>query len=159
MLNRKKLVQLSLSEIPSETEYLDYKRQIDLRSTSGRGKLIRLICAMNNSNPNGQSFIFVGISDDKNIVGTSYLDDANFQNAIKGFIANAPKVSYENIHFKTLASNKFIGIITIYPSENENMKHDSSIGLCFQGLYIMGESLVFNQISSYFKISLWGKQN
>ena len=120
MLNRKKLVQLSLSEIPSETEYLDYKRQIDLRSTSGRGKLIRLICAMNNSNPNGQSFIFVGISDDKNIVGTSYLDDANFQNAIKGFIANAPKVSYENIHFKTLASNKFIGIITIYPSENES---------------------------------------
>jgi hypothetical protein len=120
VLNRKKLVQLSLSEIPSETEYLDYKRQIDLTSTSGRGKLIRLICAMNNSNPNGQSFIFVGIGDDKSIIGTSFLDDANFQNAVKGFIANPPKVSYENINFKELAPNKFIGIITIYPSKNES---------------------------------------
>jgi len=120
VLNRKKLVQLSLSEIPSETEYLDYKRQIDLTSTPGRGKLIRLICAMNNSNPNGQSFIFVGIGDDKSVVGTSFLDDAIFQNAVKGFIANPPKLSYENINFKTLASNRFVGIITIYPSKNES---------------------------------------
>jgi len=120
VLNRKKLVQLSLSEIPSETEYIDYKRQIDLTSISGRAKLIRLICAMNNSNPNGQSFIFVGIDDDKSIVGTSFLDDANFQNSVKEYISNSPKLSYENVNFKELAPDEFIGIITIYPSEAES---------------------------------------
>ncbi len=118
MLNRNKLVQLSLSEIPSETEYLDYKQQIDITSESGRAKLIRLICAMNNSNPYGHSFIFVGIGDDKSVIGTPFLDDANFQNAVKDFINNCPKLSYENINFKGSASEEFIGIITIYPSEN-----------------------------------------
>ncbi|MDN3653605.1 ATP-binding protein [Thalassotalea ponticola] len=118
MLNRNKLLQLSLSEIPSETEYLDYKQQIDITSESGRAKLIRLICAMNNSNPNAHSFIFVGIGDDKTIIGVPFLDDAKFQNAVKGFISNCPKLSYENINFNDTAPEKFIGIITIYPSEN-----------------------------------------
>ena len=117
MLNRKKLIQLSLSEIPSETEFLDYKQEINLSSESGRGKLIRLICAMNNSNPNGTSFIFVGISDDKKIVGTNFLDDADFQNSTKGFITDCPKLSYENIIYGDIPTNKFIGIITIYPNE------------------------------------------
>lgn len=118
MLNRNKLVQLSLSEIPSETEYLDYKKQIDITSDTGRAKLIRLICAMNHSNPNAYSFIFVGIGDDKSIIGTPFLDDANFQNAVKDFINNCPKLSYENINFKGATSEEFIGIITIYPSED-----------------------------------------
>lgn len=117
MLNRKKLIQLSISEIPSETEYLDYKQQINLSSEAGRGKLIRLICAMNNSNPNGMSFIFVGIGDDKSFIGAPFLDDADFQNSVKDFIANCPKLSYENITFKELPLDKFIGIITIYPND------------------------------------------
>ena len=117
MLNRKKLIQLSISEIPSETEYLDYKLQINLSSDAGRGKLIRLICAMNNSNPNGMSFIFVGIGDDKSFIGAPFLDDSDFQNSVKDFIANCPKLSYENINFKELSPDRFIGIITIYPNE------------------------------------------
>ncbi len=117
MLDRKKLVQLSLSEIPSETEYLDYKQQIDLTSVPGRGKLIRLICAMNNSNPNGMSFIFVGIRDDKTLMGVHFIDDADFQNSVKSFITNCPKLSYENISFAELQPHKFVGVITIYPNE------------------------------------------
>lgn len=117
MLNRRKLVQIALSEIPSETEFLDYKKEIHISSESGRGKLIRIICAMNNSNPYGKSFIFVGIDDDKNQSGTNFLDDANFQNAINGYIKNCPKVTYENIEFPGLKSNTYIGLITIYPND------------------------------------------
>jgi hypothetical protein len=116
VLNRKKLVQLSISEIPSETEYLDYKQQINLSSEQSRGKLIKLICAMNNSNPNGMSFIIIGVRDDKILIGVPFLDDANFQNAVKGFITDCPKLSYENIKFEELPSGDFIGVISIYPN-------------------------------------------
>ncbi|NIY91157.1 ATP-binding protein [Vibrio diazotrophicus] len=118
MLNRRKLIQLALSEVPSETEYLDYKQEINLSSEAGRAKLLRIICAMSNSNPTGRSFIFVGISDSKELIGTSFIDDADFQNAIKGYISNCPKVIYENVSVSSLASNKFIGIISIYPNGN-----------------------------------------
>lgn len=116
MLNRRKLIQVVLSEIPSETEYLDYKREINITSEPGRAKLLRLICAMNNSNPNGRSFIFVGIDDSKELVGTSFLDDAVFQNAIAGFIKNCPKITYENVNISSLGIDRFIGVISIYPN-------------------------------------------
>ncbi|WP_217519012.1 ATP-binding protein [Vibrio metschnikovii] len=118
MLNRRKLIQLALSEVPSETEYLDYKQEINLSSEAGRAKLLRIICAMSNSNPAGRSFIFVGISDSKELIGASFIDDADFQNAIKGYISNCPKVIYENVSVPSLESNKFVGIISIYPNEN-----------------------------------------
>lgn len=117
MLNRKKLIQISLSEIPSETEYLDYKQKINLFSDSGRAKIIRLICAMNNSNPKSMSFIFVGIGDNKELVGASFFDDADFQNAIKDFLPDFLKLSYENVKFPGLPEGRFIGVITIYPSQ------------------------------------------
>ncbi|EGR1599272.1 ATP-binding protein [Vibrio parahaemolyticus] len=118
MLNRRKLIQLALSEVPSETEYLDYKQEINISSEAGRAKLLRIICAMSNSNPAGRSFIFVGISDSKELLGAPFIDDADFQNAIKGYISHCPKVIYENVSVPSLESNKFIGIISIYPNEN-----------------------------------------
>ena len=118
MLNRKKLILLALSEIPSETEYLDYKREINLTSDSARGKLIRIICAMSNSNPDSKSFILIGISDNKDLVGNSFIDDAEFQNAVKDYLPFTLKLSCENVKFPELPEDKFIGVITIYPSEN-----------------------------------------
>jgi hypothetical protein len=118
VLNRKKLIQLALSEIPSETEYLDYKQEINLTSESSRGKLIRIICAMSNSTPNSKSFILVGISDNKELVGSSFIDDADFQNSVKDYLPLSLKISYENVKFTELPENRFIGVITIYPTEN-----------------------------------------
>ena len=118
MLNRKKLIQLALSEIPSETEFLDYKQEINLTSVSARGKLIRIICAMSNSNPYSKSFILIGINDNKELVGSSFIDDSVFQNAVKDYLPITLKLSYENVKFPNLPENEFIGVITIYPSEH-----------------------------------------
>ena len=119
MLNRRKLIQLALSEVPAETEYLDYKQEIDLTNERDRGKLIKLVAALSNSNPNGMSFVIIGVTDSKRIVGINFIDDAKFQNAIRGYLENCPKILYENIAHDSLPKDKFIGLLTIQPENSE----------------------------------------
>lgn len=143
MLSRKKLIQLALSELPSETEYLDYKQQIDLASDKGRAKLIKLIAAMSNSNPQGMSFIIVGVTDRKNVIGASFIDDAKLQNAIRGYLESSPKVRYENVTHDQLPQDKFIGLITIYP-ENSVCRVSKKIWKLCQGstYYRIGSTII-----------------
>jgi hypothetical protein len=115
MINKRLLVKNLLAH-NNENSFYDKKRQLNLHSKEGKGKFLKHICALSNSNPFNNSYIVVGVEDDDNeIVGDDFFDDSRIQNLVNAYLENPPKITYDNIPFPNLPKEKVIGLVTIKP--------------------------------------------
>lgn len=118
MLNKRILIKNLLSHNDENTFY-DKKESIDLSSNTGKGKLLKHICALSNSNPDNNSYLIIGIANETNeIKGFSFVDDSLIQNLVNAYLTDPPLIRYENIYFPNLPRDKVIGLLTISPKEN-----------------------------------------
>ncbi|WKN32122.1 ATP-binding protein [Porifericola rhodea] len=116
MINKRLLIKNLISH-NGEGTFFDKKRSISLSSDSEKAKLLKHICALSNSNPENESYIIFGISDDDNsIIGTSAFDDSVIQNLVRSNLENPPIVSYENIQFPETKYYQTVGLLTIFPN-------------------------------------------
>lgn len=116
MINKRLLIKNLLAH-NDENSFYDKKRQLNLHSREGKGKFLKHICALSNSNPNNNSYIVVGVEDETNeIVGDDFFDDSRIQNLVNAFLENPPKIQYENIPFPNLPKDRVVGLVTIKPN-------------------------------------------
>ncbi|WP_136667244.1 ATP-binding protein [Flavobacterium sp. H122] len=116
MINKRLLIKNLLAH-NDENSFYDKKRQLNLHTREGKGKFLKHICALSNSNPNNNSYIVVGVEDESNeIVGDDFFDDSRIQNLVNAFLENPPKIQYENIPFPHLEKDKVVGLVTIKPN-------------------------------------------
>jgi len=115
MINKRLLIKHLLAH-NDENSFYDKKRKIDISLKEGKGKFLKHVCALSNSNPNNNSFIVIGVNDEDNkIVGVDFFDDSKIQNLINAYLSNPPIVQYENIPFPHLPDDKVVGLVTIRP--------------------------------------------
>jgi hypothetical protein len=115
MINKRLLVKNLLAH-NNENSFYDKKRQLNLHTKEGKGKFLKHICALSNSNPFNNSYIVVGVEDDDNeIVGDDFFDDSRIQNLVNAYLENPPKITYDNIPFPNLPKEKVVGLVTIKP--------------------------------------------
>lgn len=115
MINKRLLIKNLLSH-NDENSFYDKKRLIDIGEKEGKGKFLKHICALSNSNPKNNSYIVIGVEDEDNrITGVDFFDDSKIQNLINAYLTNPPIVQYENIPFPHLPDDKVVGLVTIRP--------------------------------------------
>ncbi|MGO4919445.1 ATP-binding protein [Maribacter spongiicola] len=113
MINKRLLVKNLLAH-NDENSFYDKKRFISIGEKEGKGKFLKHVCALANSNPKNNSFIVVGVEDEDNkIVGVDFFDDSKIQNLVNAYLDNPPLISYENIPFPHLPNGKVVGLVTI----------------------------------------------
>ncbi|QXP80425.1 MULTISPECIES: ATP-binding protein [Winogradskyella] len=118
MINKRLLIKHLLAH-NDENSFYDKKRKIDIGSKEGKGKFLKHICALSNSNPENNSYIVIGVEDEDNkIIGVDFFDDSKIQNLINAYLTNPPIVQYENIPFPHLPENKVVGLVTIRPIDS-----------------------------------------
>ncbi|MGQ7945791.1 ATP-binding protein [Flavobacterium sp. WC2509] len=116
MINKRLLIKNLLAH-NDESSFYDKKRQLNLHTREGKGKFLKHICALSNSNPTNNSYIVVGVEDENNqIVGDDFFDDSRIQNLVNAFLENPPRIQYENVPFPNLPKDKVIGLVTIKPN-------------------------------------------
>lgn len=116
MINKRLLVKNLLAH-QDENSFYDKKRRLNLYEKEGKAKFIKHICALSNSNPLNNSYIVIGVEDkDNQIVGVDFYDDSRIQNLIDAYLDNPPLVTYENILFPHLPTDKVVGLVTIFPN-------------------------------------------
>src|SRR6187402_3083073 len=116
MINKRLLIKNLLAH-NDESSFYDKKRQLNLHTREGKGKFLKHICALSNSNPTNNSYIVVGVEDqDNEIVGDDFFDDSRIQNLVNAFLENPPRIQYENVPFPNLPKDKVIGLVTIKPN-------------------------------------------
>lgn len=116
MINKRLLIKNLLSH-NDENSFYDKKQKLSLGSKEGKAKFIKHVCALSNSNPENNSYIIIGVSDEENkIVGVDFYDDSKIQNLVNAYLVNPPKIQYENVPFPRLARHKVVGLVTIYPN-------------------------------------------
>lgn len=116
MINKRLLIKNLLAH-NDECSFYDKKRHIDLGSKEGKAKFLKHICALSNSNPANNSYIVVGVEDESNeIRGVDFFDDSKIQNLVNAYLDNPPIISYENVMFPHLPSDKVVGLVTIRPT-------------------------------------------
>jgi Domain of unknown function (DUF5929)/Schlafen, AlbA_2 len=116
MINKRLLIKNLLAH-NDESSFYDKKRKIDLGTKEGKAKFLKHICALSNSNPKNNSFIVIGVEDEGNeIRGVDFFDDSKLQNLVNAYLTNAPIISYENVMFPHLPSDKVVGLVTIRPT-------------------------------------------
>ena len=116
MINKRLLIKNLLAH-NDENSFYDKKRQLNLHTREGKGKFLKHICALSNSNPTNNSYIVVGVEDQENeIVGDDFFDDSRIQNLVNAFLENPPKIQYENVPFPQLPKDKVVGLVTIKPN-------------------------------------------
>jgi hypothetical protein len=116
MINKRLLIKNLLAH-NDESSFYDKKRQLNLYTREGKGKFLKHICALSNSNPTNNSYIVVGVEDENNeIVGDDFFDDSRIQNLVNAFLENPPKIQYENVPFPNLPKDKVVGLVTIKPN-------------------------------------------
>ncbi|MET6989379.1 ATP-binding protein [Sediminicola arcticus] len=117
MINKRLLVKNLLAH-NDENSFYDKKRFIDIGQREGKGKFLKHVCALANSNPISNSFIVIGVEDEDNkIVGVDFFDDSKIQNLVNAYLDNPPLISYENIPFPHLPEGKVVGLVTIKSNE------------------------------------------
>lgn len=120
MINKRLLIK-NLIAHHTENSFFDKKRQLNLHTLEGKAKFLKHICSLSNSNPHNQSFILVGIEDEKNtIIGVDFYDDSHIQNLINAYLANPPQIQYENVVFPHLTNGMVVGLVTIFPKEGKS---------------------------------------
>lgn len=139
MTNKRLLIKYILSN-NDECSFFDKKVSIDIKSEKGKAKLLKHICALSNSNPENDSFIVVGVSNDNEIIGTCFIDDADIQNILHSGLKNPPSVIYENISFPNVPKNKSVGILTI--------RNRSSISSFLKRIDTIESGTVYHRIGS-----------
>ncbi len=113
MINKRLLVKNLLAH-NDENSFYDKKRFIDIGQREGKGKFLKHVCALANSNPGNNSYIVIGVEDEDNkIVGVDFFDDSKIQNLVNAYLDNPPLISYENIPFPHLPEGKVVGLVTI----------------------------------------------
>jgi len=116
MINKRLLIKNLLAH-NDESSFYDKKRQLNLHTKEGKGKFVKHICALSNSNPNNNSYIVVGVEDhDNEIIGTDFYDDSRIQNLVNAFLINPPRIQYENVPFPHLPKDRVVGLVTISPN-------------------------------------------
>uniref|UniRef100_UPI00404A8005 ATP-binding protein n=1 Tax=Flavobacterium sp. TaxID=239 RepID=UPI00404A8005 len=115
MINKRLLIKNLLAH-NDENSFYDKKRQLNLHTREGKGKFLKHICALSNSNPVNNSYIVVGVEDATNeMIGVDFFDDSRIQNLVNAFLENPPQIQYENIPFPNLRPEHVIGLVTIKP--------------------------------------------
>ncbi|WP_179337318.1 ATP-binding protein [Winogradskyella ludwigii] len=115
MINKRLLIKHLLAH-NDENSFYDKKRKINISLKEGKGKFLKHVCALSNSNPKNNSYIVIGVEDEDNkIIGVDFFDDSKIQNLINAYLSNPPIVHYENIPFPHLPDNKVVGLVTIRP--------------------------------------------
>ncbi len=113
MINKRLLVKNLLAH-NDENSFYDKKRFINIGEKEGKGKFLKHVCALANSNPNNNSFIVIGVEDEDNkIVGVDFFDDSKIQNLVNAYLDNPPIITYENIPFPHLPEGKVVGLVTV----------------------------------------------
>ncbi|NND15031.1 MAG: ATP-binding protein [Eudoraea sp.] len=113
MINKRLLVKNLLAH-NDENSFYDKKRFINIAEKEGKGKFLKHVCALANSNPENNSYIVIGVEDEDNkIVGVDFFDDSKIQNLVNAYLENAPKLTYENIPFPHLPEGKVVGLVSI----------------------------------------------
>jgi hypothetical protein len=113
MINKRLLVKNLLAH-NDENSFYDKKRFIDIGQREGKGKFLKHVCALANSNPKNNSYIVIGVEDEDNkIVGVDFFDDSKIQNLVNAYLDNPPLIAYENIPFPHLPEGKVVGLVTI----------------------------------------------
>ena len=116
MINKRLLIKKLLTH-NDENSFYDKKQQLDLSNKISKAKFIKHICALSNSNPENNSYLVIGIEDETNkILGVDFFDDSKIQHLVNAYLANPPKVQYENVRFPKLQKHKVVGLITIHPT-------------------------------------------
>ena len=116
MINKRLLIKKLLSH-NDENSFYDKKQQLNLSAKIGKAKFVKHICALSNSNPENNSYIVIGVEDETNkILGVDFFDDSKIQHLVNAYLANPPKVQYENVRFPKLQKHKVVGLITIRPT-------------------------------------------
>jgi len=116
MINKRLLIKNLLAH-NDESSFYDKKRQLNLHTKEGKGKFVKHICALSNSNPKNNSYIVVGVEDhDNEIIGTDFYDDSRIQNLVNAFLINPPRIQYENVPFPHLPKDRVVGLVTISPN-------------------------------------------
>lgn len=116
MINKRLLIK-NIIAYHDENSFYDKKRQLNLHSHEGKGKFLKHICALSNSNPYNNSYIIVGVEDDNEVVGDDFYDDSKIQNLVDAFLENPPLITYDNVPFPELKKGKNIGLVTIKPNK------------------------------------------
>ena len=115
MINKRLLIKNLLAH-NDENSFYDKKRKLNIGEKEGKAKFLKHICALANSNPKNNSYIVIGVEDsDSSIVGVDFFDDSKIQNLVNAYLSNPPIVSYENIPFPHLPSDKVVGLVTVRP--------------------------------------------
>jgi len=113
MINKRLLIKNLLAH-NDENSFYDKKQKLSLEHKEGKGKFLKHVCALANSNPENNSYIVIGVEDQFNkIEGVDFFDDSKIQNLINSYFNNPPKVQYENIAFPSLPRYKVVGLVTI----------------------------------------------
>jgi len=116
MINKRLLIKKLLSH-NDENSFYDKKQQLNFSTKIGKAKFVKHICALSNSNPENNSYIVIGVEDETNkILGVDFFDDSKIQHLVNAYLANPPKVQYENVGFPKLQKHKVVGLITIHPT-------------------------------------------
>ena len=116
MINKRLLVKNLLAH-NDENSFYDKKRFISIGEKEGKGKFLKHVCALANSNPGNNSYIVVGVEDEDNkIVGVDFFDDSKIQNLVNAYLENPPRIAYENIPFPHLPEGKVVGLVTLTSS-------------------------------------------
>jgi len=140
MINKRLLIKNLLAH-NDENSFYDKKRQLNLYSREGKGKFLKHICALTNSNPTNNSYIVVGVEDhDNEIVGDDFFDDSHIQNLVNAYLENPPQIQYENVPFPNLPKEKVIGLVTVKP----NLK----ISYFKKGIHTIPARSIFKRIGS-----------
>ncbi|MBI9041050.1 ATP-binding protein [Lutibacter sp.] len=114
MINKRLLIK-NLLTYTDENSFYDKKQQLSLDTKEGKAKFLKHVCALSNSNPENNSYIVIGVEDQFNkIEGVDFFDDSKIQNLVNSYLANPPKIQYENIAFPSLPRYKVVGLVTIH---------------------------------------------
>ena len=140
MINKRLLIKNLLAQ-HTENSFFDKKQQLNLHTLEGKAKFLKHVCSLSNSNPENQSFILIGIEDERNVImGVDFYDDSHIQNLVNAYLENPPLIQYENVVFPHLQNGMVVGLVTIYPKK----------GSCFfkKRLHTIEEFTTFSRIGS-----------
>lgn len=140
MINKRLLIKNLLAH-HTENSFFDKKQQLNLHTLEGKAKFLKHVCSLSNSNPENQSFILIGIEDERNVImGVDFYDDSHIQNLVNAYLENPPLIQYENVVFPHLQNGMVVGLVTIYPKK----------GSCFfkKRLHTIEEFTTFSRIGS-----------
>jgi len=140
VINKRLLIKNLLAH-HTENSFFDKKQQLNLHTLEGKAKFLKHVCSLSNSNPENQSFILIGIEDERNVImGVDFYDDSHIQNLVNAYLENPPLIQYENVVFPHLQNGMVVGLVTIYPKK----------GSCFfkKRLHTIEEFTTFSRIGS-----------